>query len=188
LPWKSTLKKPDNDETLRLALQYKGREIKDWYSTNLSEKIPHNMAVAVLQHSNTSWDIQLRRKFRNLIIFLLGLYTVLLILFVELMGVDNLTKFYIAFSLLSSYTYFLVLIREHSSAIQKRKFISDHLDEIIQNKRPVSIAHLRDIQDEIYNTRQESAKVPNFYFRWNKKEMEAISEAYIESVNKMYNS
>jgi len=187
LRWKSTLKRPVSDDIIKLSMQYRGKEIINWYSPNLSEKIPHNNAVAILQHTNTSWDIQLREKFKNLIIFLLILYSILLILFVELMNADNITKFYTAFALLSSYNYFITLIRGHASAIKKRKVISEHLDEIIQNKQDISPEDLRDIQDEIYNTRQESAKVPNFYFRKHKKKMEAISEAYIETINKLYN-
>ncbi len=32
LPWKSTIKKLDYTEVSELSLQYKGKEIKDWYS------------------------------------------------------------------------------------------------------------------------------------------------------------
>ena len=47
LRWKSTLKRPDHSEISQYSIQYKGNEIKNWYSTNLSETIPHNIIIAV---------------------------------------------------------------------------------------------------------------------------------------------
>jgi hypothetical protein len=186
LLWKSTIKMPDHREVSKLSLQYKGKEIKDWYSINILPTIPHNTAVAILQHSNTSWDIELRKSFKDWIIGILTSYSILLFLFFIIMKVDGLTIFLIAFSILSFYTHFISLIRGHSSAIEKREFISKHLDEIIRSKQNISIENLRDIQDEIYYTRQESAKVPNFFFRLYQKRMNAIAEDYIDSVNKIY--
>jgi len=186
LPWKSTLRKPDHIEVSHFAKQYKGEEIKDWYSTNLSTSIPNNIAIAVLQHTNTSWDIQLRKTYRQwLIYFLLGYSTVLTIIIIVL-NIDSMTVFLLFFSLLSFYSHFANLIKGHSSAIEKREAISKHLDEIIQNKKYIGINELRDVQDEIYITRQEAAKVPNFFFEWYKEQMNEEAEDYIKSVNEIY--
>lgn len=186
LPWKSTIKKPDHSEVSELSLQYKGREIKDWYSKNLLSSIPQNLAIAILQHSNTSWDIELRKSYRDWIIGILAAYSILLFAFLVIMKVDGLTIFFIAFSILSFYTHFLSLISGHNLAIEKREFVSIHLDEIIRSKQNITIENLRDIQDEIYSTRLESAKVPNFFYRLYQQKMNSISEDYIESVNKIY--
>lgn len=186
LPWKSTLKRPDHSEVSHYSKQYTGAEISDWYSTNLSQAIPNNIAIAVLQHTNTSWDIQLRKTYRKwLIYFLLGYSAVLTILFIVL-HVDPMTVFLLLFSVLSFYSHFATLIKGHSSAIEKREAISKHLDEIIQNKKYISIDELRDVQDEIYITRQEAAKVPNFFFGWFKKQLNDEAEDYIKSVNERY--
>jgi len=188
LPWKSTLIRPDHREVANLSLQYKGKEIKDWYSCNLLPSIPHNAAVAILQHSNTSWDIELRKSFRDCIIGFLTSYSILLFSFFVMIKVDGLSIFIIVFSIQSFYTHFISLIRGHSSVIEKREIISNHLDKIIRNKQNISIENLRDIQDEIYSTRLESVKVPNFFFRLYQKRMDAITEDYIESVNRSYDS
>jgi hypothetical protein len=187
LPWKSTIKKPDQSEVSKFSMEYKGQEIKDWYSLILSPEIPHNISVAILQHSNTSWDIELRKSFKDWIIGMLVSYSILLFIFFMIMKTDGLTIFLIAFSILSFYTHFISLLRGHSSAIEKREVISKHLDEIIRSKQYISIDNLRDVQDEIFLTRLESAKVPNYFFRFYQKRMNAITEDYIESVNRAYN-
>lgn len=186
LPWKFTIKKPDPGEVSHYSQQYKGKEIKDWYSTNLSPSIPHNTAVAVLQHSNTSWDIELRKTYRRWLIKFLAFYSILLLTVFVIKKADALTIFFVLFSVLSFYIHFISLIRGHSGAIKKREAISKYLDEIIQNKKHIGTDELRDIQDEIYATRQEPAKVPNFFFRWHKKQMNVNAENYIDSVNKIY--
>lgn len=186
LPWKSTIKKLDHTEVSKLSLQYKGKEIKDWYSCNISPSIPRNKTIAILQHSNTSWDIELRETFKNWIISILVLYTIALFSFILILKVDILTTFYIVYSILPLYIYFIELIRGHSSAIKKREIISKLLDDVIRSKKNISISDLRDIQDEIYYTRQESAKVPNFFFRIYRKRMNDMTEDYIESINRAH--
>ncbi|MCK9641338.1 MAG: S-4TM family putative pore-forming effector [Prolixibacteraceae bacterium] len=188
LPWKSTLSKPDHAEISKLSLEYEGEAIKNWYSQCLLPSIPHNIGVAILQHSNTSWDNDLRKHFRDWLIWILVIYSVLLFSFFVVMKVEGLTLFSICFSILSFYTHFISLIRGHNSAIEKREAISKHLDIIIRIKKEVSNEELRDIQDEIFSTRQEPAKVPNFFFRMLYKKMNAMDEDYINSINTLYNS
>lgn len=186
LPWKSTLSKPDHSEVSEFSLQYKGKEIKDWYSCNLLPSIPHNISIAIFQHTNTSWDIGLRKKYSNWLKNILISYSIILISILVILNVDGLTWFFIAFSILSFYTHFLSLIRGHKSTIEKREVISKHLDEIIRIKQSITTEDLRDIQDEIFSTRIETSKVPNFFFKLYKKRMNAIAEDYIESTNRIY--
>lgn len=188
LPWKSTLKKPDRREVLHLSQQYKGNEIKDWYSPNLSGNIDHNISVAVLQHTNTSWDIELRKSFRRWLTNFVIAYSLILFLCFVLLKTDALTIFLLLFSLLSFFTHFISLYRGHTEAIEKREAISKHLDEIIRNKGIISTEELRDVQDEIYISRQQPAKVPNFFFRWYQKQLNEEAEEYIEEVNNLYKS
>lgn len=186
LPWKSTLKPPDKVEVLRLSRKYKGREIRNWYSTNLSEKLEHNTAVAVLQHSNTSWDISLRKLYRKYLIWFLIVYAIVLSFCFLFLLPEVLTIFLLLFSLMSFFTHFIILIRGHSDAILKRETISSQLDKLIRGKIYISINLLRDIQDEIYLTRQESAKVPDFFFRRYQSKLNSEAEKYIEEINKLY--
>lgn len=186
LPWKSTIKKPDYSIVSKYSIQYKGKDIADWYSCNLMPIIPHNSSIAILQHTNTSWDIELRKSYRIWLIGCLTVYSILLFSYFVILKVDGVTIFFVAFSILSFITHIIALIRGHSSAIEKREFISKHLDKLIRNKHAINLSQLRDIQDEIFSTRQESVKVPNFFFRIYQKRMNAITEDYIETVNRLY--
>jgi SMODS-associating 4TM effector domain len=186
LPWKSTLKKPDPLDVLTFSQQYRGAEIKDWYSVNVSDAIGHNTAVAILQHSNTSWDIELRKSFRRWIVVFLVAYLLVIITFFFILNIGWLTLFLLLYSLHPFFTHFVSLIRGHSEVIRKRAEISNQLDVIICTKKQIGVNELRDIQDEIYITRQEAAKVPDFFFRLYKKPLNAVAEGYIADTNRIY--
>ena len=187
LPWKSTLHRIDHAIVSSLSVQYKGKEIRDWYSPGLSESVPYPISVAILQHSNTSWDIELRKSYRNALVAFLVIYSMILWVCLVAGNADGKTIFSIYFSILSFYTHFITQVRGHTAVIQKRKGISQQLDAIVRNRKQTSLAELRDIQDEIYITRQESAKVPDFYFQWYKKRCNAAAEDYIDAMNSTYN-
>ena len=188
LSWKSTLKKPDRSEVLHFSQQYNGEDIKDWYSTNLLTSIEHNTAVAICQHTNTTWDIVLRKTYRKWLYRLLVFYSMVLFALLIVLKVDALTIFLLLFCLLSFYIHFISLINGHTAAIKRRENISKHLEEIIRNKKYINSNELRDIQDEIYNTRREAAKVPNFFSDYCQKRLNAEAEEYIEEVNNIYKS
>jgi SMODS-associating 4TM effector domain len=186
LPWKTTLKKPDQADVSKYSLEYKGSEIKDWYSTILSPNISHNIAVSICQRTNTGWDIDLRKIYRSWLKGHLILYSIGLFIFFVLTKSDGQTIFLISFSILLFYTHFITLINGHTLVIEKRENISKKLDEFILSGKHFTTIELRDIQDEIYNTRQESAKVPDLFFKLYKKKMNKEFEDYIETVNRIY--
>jgi hypothetical protein len=95
--------------------------------------------------------------------------------------------FQIGFAVLSFFTHFLSLIRGHKSVIEKRESISKKLDSIIQEGTFISMEELRDIQDEIYLTRKEAAKVPDWFSDFYKENLNNASERYIALINTKYN-
>ncbi len=186
LPRKSTLKIPGTAEIAKYALKYKGKKPADWYSVNLSESLPDSIAIASFQHTNTSWDIKLRKKYRHCLIGYMIVYTIALAALLVIKQVDFLTVFFTMFSVFMFYSHFVTLVRGHSSAISRREEISAYLDSVIFKERRADIHQLRDIQDEIYYTRQESAKVPDFFFKLNRNAMDKEAELFISKVNGAY--
>jgi hypothetical protein len=187
IPKKTTSKNIDHGEISKLSLEYKGEEPLNWYSLNISSNIPRNIAIAIIQHSNSNWDLELRKSYRDWLRGFLILYSIALFGFFVLMRVDGRTQFSIGFSILSFYSQFFTLIRGQYSVIEKRESISEKLDQIIRKKKILKMEEIRDIQDEIFITRQEPAKIPEFFFMWHKSKMIAQSEDYIDSINKIYN-
>ena len=186
LPWKTTLTPIDKADISKLAISYKGKEIIDWYSPLISKEIPSNILIAVCQRINTGWDIELRISYRNILRMLLIVYSIALGIFNVVYNVDGKTLFGICFSILSFYTHFITIIRGHSTVIDKRKAINKLLDNFIFNKETPTTQQLRDIQDEIYATRQEPAKVPNLFFNIFKKKLNREFDDFVTDINSRY--
>lgn len=188
LPWKSTIKRPDRREVLHYAQQYEGKEIIDWYSPNVSSSIDKNITIALQQQSNISWEIGLRKMYRNFLLTYLITYTILLFAILVLLNIEALRIFLLVFSIMSFYTHFIGSILGHTESIRKKEITSNHLDDIIRRKKQITVGELRDIQDDIYLSRLDATKVPNFFFNLIKPRLEAESKEYIEEVNNLYKS
>lgn len=185
LPWKFLLSKPDIVDIISFSKRFKG-DIKNWYSPTISETIPHYTAIAICQRVNSGWDIVLRRRYRRFLYGIISIHFLIVLTTCVVLSVDALTMFLLYFSLLSFYGHFLTLIRGNTGAIKKRQIIVSKLDHYINNKKEFQIDNLRDVQDEIYNIRQEPAKVPDTFFRLYNKKIKQQLEEYIQEINKRY--
>jgi hypothetical protein len=186
VPWKSTISKPNQILLVKYAAAYKGKEPLNWYSNKLNNKISTNIFIAVCQRINTGWDIELRKIYRQWLIVFMVCYSISFFLLVEYFKLDGTTIFQICFSILSFYTHFIGLIKGHSAVIEKRSKISAMLDNWIEQKVEITFQQLRDVQDEIYQTRLEPVKVPNFFARWQQKKLNSTFENYVEGVNSKF--
>jgi len=186
LPRKFMLGELEPVDVGRLANQYKGGEIKDWYSPNIAGEIPKNTIIAICQRINCKWDIDLRKEFNKLLIAFVIVHFIAMLILGFLVIRDFLTTFLLMFSLSSCYTHFLTMIRGNFSAIGKRDKILSKLDSYINHKKEFATENLRDVQDEILSARQEPAKVPDFYFKKFNPQFQLDHEKYIERINKIY--
>ncbi len=187
MPWKVTYKKVDPFEVSRLSVTYNGDEIKDWYPTNFSDTTPKQIIIAICQRSNTAYDIEVRKKYSVWLLVFLIVYSICLLLTVFLSNTGGNTFFFICFSIISFYTHFVSIWRGQRNVIEKLNSLNSKLDNFIFNKIEPKTQELRDIQDEIFLARQESAKVPNMLFRLWKKELDKSFDDLMSRINKKYN-
>ena len=139
-----------------------------------------------MQHSNTSWDIELRKIYRKWLIIFIVSYSVIIFTLFIVLKIDGLTFFLLLYSLHLFFAHIISHIRGHTGVIEKREAISGHLDELIRGGKHITIHELRDIQDEIYLTRQDTTKVPDLFFRRYKERLNSEAEEYIQEANRIF--
>jgi hypothetical protein len=188
LPWRFTLQKPNQDDILALAKQYKGKDeaLQNWYPPNLLETIPTNTAIAICQRISSAWDIRLREFFNIVLYFILGIYTFGVLLLWAFNSVDSRTIFLLYFSTLSFYSHLITMTRGHKAAIKKRKEITAKLDSHIERKEPFTEQQLRDVQNELYYIRQESSKVPDYFCKKQNGKIAVLFQEYVQKINGIY--
>jgi len=188
IPWRFVLRNPEPDDVvLELAGEYKDVPIKDWYPSNLSDKVPQNTAIAICQRISCAWDIRLRERFNIVLYFILGIYTFAVLILWAFKSVDGRTVFLLYFSTLSFYSHLITMIRGHRGAIKKRKEITSKLDIYIDNKKDFKEQDLRDIQNELYYIRQEPSNIPDYYCRLYNPKIARLFSEYVENINGLYN-
>lgn len=183
LPWKSTRKKPAMSEIFPLASSYRGSGVNNWYSIMLSPDLTKNVAIATLQYSNTMWDLSLRRIYNNWIKWFLIIYSVVLLGVFEISDTDIKTAFFTMFSLLSFYGHFIAIAQGNQRVITKRAEVAAVLDRLLTPNKDISNQEVVDIQDEIFITRTELAKVPNVVFRIYFERLKREDEQLIGAIN-----
>lgn len=188
LPWKFMLTPPDNVEVVKLANSYKGKVISDWYPNDISASIPKHTAIAICQRVSSGWDIELRTRYRAILIGICVVHPFCIFLLWSYFSTDGKLLFSIYFACMSFYTHLITLIRGNTGTINKRQKIVNKLDSYINDKKEFAIDNLRDVQDEIYSAREEPSKVPNSISRRFNANLKALFIDYVADINKTYDT
>lgn len=184
LRWKTTIPHPDLMEIEKYALAYSGRSISNWYPDSLIETLPDRVCVAACQRINLEWDIWIRSSFCRFLYIVMGIHSALTIAGIVYFNPDGLSILPILFSSISFYLYFINQLRGHHSIMEVRKRASALIDKyLLESHQVPDELVLRDVQDEIFNTRKQNTLVPNFYFRFYHKTMQKAVDAFVSAVN-----
>ncbi len=185
LPWKSTIHKVSESEISALAVKF-DHDVSNWYSSSISGQIPDHQMVAICQMLNAAWDISLRKKYRRVLLVGITLYTLVLITLTVVIKADMLTFFLMAFSLSSIYKHYITILRGNNGVIKKRGKLLKQIERLVMSNTYPTETELRDFQDEIFHTRQETAKVPDWFARFTKKNCSKEMDDLIAKVNTVY--
>lgn len=182
----------NSEKIIKLSNKYKKDDVKNWYSENINNTIPHKIAVILCQKANLHWDVTLRRKYRN---FIWGLVILYFLLFTIALGSGcELTKEFI-YDLLLLLTggsafikYSATTINEKNDMISEKNVINLEIDKMLQaySKKGIEpkINEIESIQNIIFNSRKKSIKVPDLvYYIFKQKqenEMNDIASAIIK--------
>jgi hypothetical protein len=152
-------------------------ELENWYPKNVG-KLPIHLGRVLCQRSSCWWDAELRQRYGNLVIWILGILTVL-ILFFGLGGGFTLEEFILAVALpfIPAFVLGIRQYKEYTESAtrlgQLRKYAEGIWDKGLGGVSPEELTHnSRDLQDEIYNHRRTSPLIFNRLYKRYRKEME----------------
>ncbi|SFC94844.1 hypothetical protein SAMN04487907_1221 [Zunongwangia mangrovi] len=65
IPWNKILckSKINSDKITDLAKKYEKQDLKNWYSKEIKDDLPKEIAVLLCQRINFSWELNLRKKY-----------------------------------------------------------------------------------------------------------------------------
>lgn len=192
IPWNDVLckNKINKDVQMDLADHYKGDDLKNWYSKEIGNDIPREIAVLLCQRINFSWELNLRKK------FVFSLLSVLLIYYGLIITTAIIINFglYDTLLLLAPSISFLIYGVQNVGALKSQlKSKAEYLDLIDSKIKDYSLikklpndSFLRQIQDVIYNQRNFLEKIPDWFYNSFKVKNENRTDEIIKSIKSTF--
>ena len=169
-------------------------ELKNWYPTETG-KLPLYLARVICQRANCRWDSDLRRRYANGIIAVLGFLTVATFCF-GLVGDLTLRKFILAVAA-PLMPAFLLGIQQYKAQIEcatrldsLRIHAEELWDKAVDNASPIELTvESRELQDAIYEHRRTCPITSDWLHRCLKhKQEDLMNLAAHEMVNEALKS
>lgn len=184
LSWNKILcKSKVNVDTIQeLSSKYKKNDLQNWYSTEIDNSLPKEIAIILCQRINFSWEINQRKKFVGFLAVITAVYYLIYIV----IGFTQNIGFFDLLILLSPSIPFLVFsvqnilsLRSHiKSKNETLNFIDSELESYKVDRSVPSSEKLRQIQDTIFTERTVPEKVPDWFYRLNK----TTNEKFIDNL------
>lgn len=185
LEWNEILckEKVSLDTIQELAVKYSKNDLMNWYSVEIKNSLPKEIAVILCQRINFSWEIIQRRKFVTFLSIITGLYYSIYIAigfkynigFFDLLVMLSPSISFLIYSVLN-----ILSLKSHiKSKNETLKFIDKELDRYKVNRNLPTTGKLRQIQDVIFSERTVPEKVPDWFFRMYRSK----NENFIDNLN-----
>lgn len=178
LPWHelATGPRPSTEAVAKEASRYRRKHpnptwLEDWYPVAVGQ-LPLGLARIICQRINCWWDGELRRRYSFWVVMVVIVLTILVIL-LGVIGSFSVGKFFqvvlapLIPALLLGYRQFTAN-RDAATRLDDLKAHAENLWELaIQNQLPSEelLSRSRELQDEIFDNRQNSPLIFNWIYR-----------------------
>lgn len=188
VPWNEVLcrDKVNRDIQRDLITKYNKNDLKDWYSVEIGNTLPHEIAVLLCQRINFSWELNLRKKF---VFFLVGVIVIYYGIFLLISILSNLGLFDTLILMAPSISFLiygvqnsLSLKSQIKSKTQGLDLIDKKLEDFANNNTLPTIEILRQIQDVIYIERTVPEKIPDWFYKAFRTRNEIRTDDLIKSI------
>jgi len=188
IPWNEVLckNKVNKDIQVDLANRYSADDLSDWYSKEIGSDIPREIAVLLCQRINFSWELNLRKKFVLYLVVALLIYYGAIIVTSIIVNLGLLDTLILLAPSISFLIYGVQNVGTLKSQSKSKEEYLDLIDLKIQdyslNKTIPDNTFLRQVQDVIFNQRNFSEKIPDWFYNAFKEDNENRIDEIIQSI------
>jgi hypothetical protein len=169
-----------------LAEKHQDNDLLDWYSKEIGDILPNEIAVLLCQRINFSWEINLRKNF---VLFILAVLIIYYGMFFTFYICTN-TGIYDILILISPSLSFLMYcvqntlsLKTHIKSKNETLALIDHkISEYATQRILPTTNTLRQIQDVIFTERTVPEKIPDWFYFFHKKNNENRTDQLIISI------
>lgn len=165
LEWNDSLaRRLPHEEISAASRSLKGvKTARDWYATG--EGVPWPTSVLLCQRSNAVWARRQHRAYAIAVVGAARAWFVVGVL-VAALSAASLTEYLVTIALpsLPAFLDASDLARGHASAARSRQLLEDQTDALLRSG-DATAQDLREIQDQLFNLRQEAPLVPGWFYK-----------------------
>lgn len=185
----------DISKIIELSKQHNGDGLENWYSTEIKEDLPHNLAVLLCYKVNAIWGVSQRTRFINSLYVVTALYYgfMVFLAFYKNMGIFDVAvwlapsiPFLVYVTSTTRSQYEIVATYQHIS-----RTVDSLIEEFVEGKAFKEFPNktvLRQIQDMYFGQRMIPHKVPNWFYKIFRDRTNEIANEAIRSIIKEINS
>ena len=179
----------DLSKIIELSKKHDGNGLENWYSSEIKNDLPHNLAVLLCYKVNAIWGVSQRSKFINSLYIVIALYYAFMVFlaFNKNMGIFDVAVW------LAPSIPFLVYVtsttRSLYDIVATYNHISRTVDKIVDkyiengpNQDYPNITVLRQIQDMYFGQRMIPHKVPNWFYKIFKSRTNEVANETIRTI------
>ena len=145
-------------------------KLKNWY-TSVVGSVSKEKGILMCQKENFSWDISLRKKFKNICCIFIGI-VISLIIAQALVEDDTLRVLISKIGLISSILEWIITVVLNLNNNIKNL---NELGDLINDSNEKSIDDLMEIQSKIFNHRKSCYCIPDYFYKKYKNNDEYLA-------------
>jgi len=187
IDWNDELcgEKATNEDKLKLSKKYKKKDLENWYSVEIKNLLPNNIAVLLCQRINLSWEISLKERFCKLLInFLVIYYLVFIGYFVYInINIKEAILLLIPSAPFLAYVFFNYsnISEQIKSKKETRTSIDSDWENYVNNREQIpETQKLRRYQNKIFTNRSKPERIPDWYYNSKRKKDELTTDELIK--------
>lgn len=167
------------EDRLYLMKKYKDKNCnikKDWY--NDYSYLPYNKAVFSCQKENIRWDLDLRKRYRNLL-FVLAIIAIAVVITIAILTNKRVSTIVLAvFSVFTLVEYYVNSYRKIKNDVEKQSKLKWKVEFIEKNIKTDSDLwdKIEELQVEIFEYRKKAYLIPDWFYKIFRKKDQGRSD------------
>jgi len=170
-------KKPTQEEVNKYSRIFKSSgkpisKLKDWYPIELKKYSPLKVIV-LCQKTNLNYDTAIRNRFKKKVL-IVAFITLLVLILLSLIRNISFRDFIsqVAASFLPVFVLTAKIMIEQNTTLKNSEELNNNIEGLLEDENNISLKEIRSIQDKLYNSRKDSALIPEFFYDKIRDELE----------------
>lgn len=173
-----------------LSVKYKNNDLLNWYSVEITSDLNKNIAILLCQRINLSWENRLKYKYAVILLWSVIIYYLIFLLTSLVLKYSLFDTLFLISPTIPFLVYGIQNFYNIKSQRETKQQLIEEIDNFLHKYKTVrSIPtenDLRNIQDVIYNERNNIEKTPDWFYSLFKQKFEDRTDEITRNIKSQF--